>query len=429
MKEVVTMNVKETDRIAIIDRLVKKEIRQKHAAGLLGISIRQVRRLSRKYKAEGVQGLIHGLRGKESHRKVPQEQIDAAVAMMREKYADFRPTFAHEKLSELYGVTFSRETLRQAMIDVGLWIAKERKIVTLHQLRDRRDSLGEMVQVDGSPHDWFEGRAPKCTLLVFIDDATGKLLHLEFVKSESTQAYFAAVRHYLEKHGRPVTFYTDKHGVFRVNTTKGKTADTHDSNGLTQFGRAMEELAIGCIFANSAQAKGRVEKVNQTLQDRLVKEMRLRGINTMEAANQYVEEFMVSFNKKFSVVPKSPVNLHRPLLSTHNLDYILCEKDTRMLSKQLSISYENSIYQIQTERPTYAMRYAPVTVQKDSIGNIRILYKGQSLAYTIVKKQPRAEIVDSKHLNDAVNRISQSLGIGITIAETAVMPHRYQMAN
>lgn len=167
------------------------------------------------------------------------------------------------------------------MITVGLWIAKERTIVPLHQLRERRECLGELVQADGSPHDWLEGRAPKCTLLVFIDDATGKLLHLEFVTSESTHAYFSAVRHYLEKHGRPVTFYTDKNGVFRVNTTKGKTADTSDSNGLTQFGRAMEELAIACIFAESAEAKGRVERVNQTLQDRLVKEIRLKGISTM----------------------------------------------------------------------------------------------------------------------------------------------------
>jgi hypothetical protein len=290
-------------------------------------------------------------------------------------------------------------------------------------------SYTNLVQADGSPHDWFEGRAAKCTLLVFIDDATGKLLHLEFVKSESTHAYFSAVQHYLEKHGRPVTLYTDKNGVFRVNTTKGKTAGTTDNNGLTQFGRAMEELAIACIFAETAPAKGRVERVNQTLQDRLVKEMRLKGISTMDAANRYVEQYMEVFNRRFAVVPKSPVDMHRSLLSTHNLDEILCEKHTRMLSKQLSISYENTIYQIQTDRPTYAMRYAPVTVQKDIRGTIRIVYKGQSLAYAIISKQPKAEIVDSKNLNAAVDRISQSLSIGITTLETALIPQRYQTTN
>ncbi len=426
MKGIISMSGKEVDRITVLERLNKREIKQHHAAKLVGVSIRQIRRLAKRYKQQGAAGLVHMLRGKEGNRGLSKEEKNRMTNLIKTNYHDFGPTLACEKLDELHGIKHADETVRKLMISVGLWIAKERKIVRLHQLRERRECLGELVQADGSPHDWFEGRSEKCTLLVFIDDATGRLLHLEFVKSESTHAYFSAVRHYLEKHGRPVTFYTDKHGVFRVNTTKGKTADTSDSNGVTQFGRAMEELAIACIFAETAQAKGRVEKVNQTLQDRLVKEMRLRGISSMEAGNVYVEEFMQAFNRKFSVVPKSPVNMHRELLSTHNLDDILCEKHTRMLSKQLSISYENTIYQIQTDRPTYAMRYAPVTVQKDIQGSIRIVYKGQSLSYAIVKQQPKAEIVDSKHLNAAVDRISQSLGIGITIAETGLMPQRYQ---
>lgn len=417
MKEVIAMSTKEVERIGIFDRLYKKEIKQKHAAKLLGLTVRQVRRLSKRYKKEGAAGLVHRLRGKESHRKIVQEKIDAAIAVMREKYADFGPTFAHEKLSQLHGVTFSRERLRQAMVNAGLWIAKDRKLISLHQLRDRRECLGELVQADGSPHDWFEGRCKKCTLLVFIDDATGKLLHLEFVESESTQAYFSAVSHYLEKHGRPVTFYTDRHGVFRVNTTKGQSADASDSNGLTQFGRAMKELDIDCVFAQSAEAKGRVERVNQTLQDRLVKEMRLLGISGMEEGNVYLPAFIEQFDRKFSVVPKSPVDMHRPLLPTQNLDEILCEKYTRILSKQLSISYENKIYRIQTDRPSYALRHAPVTVEKDMHGAIRIVYKGQTFSYTIVTEQPKAEIVDSKQLNAAVDRLSARIGIPIVLTE------------
>ena len=417
MKGIISMSEQEVDRVGIMQRLAAKEIKQRHAAGLLHISIRQVKRLLRAYKAHGAKGLIHKGRGKTGNRALPQKEKNRMLDIIKTNYADFGPTLACEKLAEVHCMYRADETVRKLMIDAGLWIAKERKIVRLHQHRERRDCLGEMVQADGSPHDWFEGRSPSCTLLVFIDDATGKLLHLEFVQSESTHAYFAAVGHYLKKHGRPVVFYVDKHGVFRVNTTKGKTADTSDSNGLTQFGRAMTELAIGCIFADSAEAKGRVERVNQTLQDRLVKEMRLRGISTMEQGNRYVEEFMEQFNRKFAVIAKSPVNMHRPLLPTHNLNEILCEKHTRILSKQLSLSFENKIYQIQTDRPAYAMRHAPVTVQKDTVGSICITYKGKSLSYTIVKEQPRAEIVDSKHLNVAVDRLSARIGIPILIAE------------
>lgn len=417
MKGIISMSEQEVDRVGVMQRLAAKEIKQCHAAGLLHISIRQVKRLFRAYKAHGAKGLIHKGRGKTGNRALPQKEKNRMLDIIKTNYTDFGPTLACEKLAEVHGVHRADETVRRLMIDAGLWIAKERKIVRLHQLRERRDCLGEMVQADGSPHDWFEGRSPSCTLLVFIDDATGKLLHLEFVQSESTHAYFAAVGHYLKKHDRPVALYVDKHGVFRVNTTKGKTADTSDSNGLTQFGRAMTELAIGCIFADSAEAKGRVERVNQTLQDRLVKEMRLGGISTMEQGNRSVEEFMEQFNRKFAVIAKSQVNMHRPLLPTHNFNEILCEKHTRILSKQLSLSFENKIYQIQTDRPAYAMRHAPVTVQKNTVGSICITYKGKSLSYTIVKEQPRAEIVDSKHLNVTVDRLSARIGIPILIAE------------
>lgn len=415
MKGIISMSNKEADRVGIIQRLINHEIRQRHAAGILGISTRQVKRLVREYHRHGTAGLVHKGRGKVSNRAISEEEKKQMINIISNNYTDFGPTLAWEKLVENHGIKYSDETIRKLMIGAELWKSRKRRIVFLHQLRERRDCLGELVQLDGSPHDWFEGRFPKCTLLVFIDDATGKLLYLEFVKSESTFAYFRSVRRYLEKHGRPVTFYVDKHGVFRVNTTKGKSADTSDNNGLTQFGRAMTELGIGCIFAESAEAKGRVERVNQTLQDRLVKEMRLKGINNIEEGNNYLPEFMEIFNRKFAVVPKSPANMHRPLISAHNLDDILCLKYTRILSKQLSVSYGNRIYQIQTQRPTYAMRYAPVTVHEDVNGNIRIVYKGQSLTYATIKEQPKTETADSKYLNIAVDRISASLGIPIKV--------------
>lgn len=415
MKGVISMSNKEADRVGVIQRLVNREIRQRHAAGILGISTRQVKRLVREYRRHGTAGLVHKRRGKVSNRAIPEEEKKQMIDIISSNYADFGPTLAWEKLVECHGIKYSDETIRKLMTGAELWKARKRKIIHLHQLRQRRDCLGELVQADGSPHDWFEGRSPGCTLLVFIDDATGRLLHLEFTECESTAAYFKAVGRYLEKHGRPVTFYVDKHGVFRVNTTKGKSADTSDNNGLTQFGRAMTELGIGCIFAESAEAKGRVERVNQTLQDRLVKEMRLKGINTIEEGNKYLPEFIELFNRKFAVVPKSPANMHRPLLPVHNLNDILCLKYTRILSKQLSISYGNRIYQIQTKRPAYAMRFALVTVHEDINGSIKIVYKGQSLAYTIIREQPKIETADSKYLNIAVDKISACLGIPVKV--------------
>lgn len=422
MKGIITMSSKEADRIPILDRLMNKTMKQKQASKLLELSVRQIRRLVKKYRREGANGIVHILRGKTGNRKIERSVIKKATEIIRTNYSDFAPTLAHEKLKELHGITFCRETLRQAMIKEDLWKPKKKKKLILHQLRKRRDCLGELVQADGSPHDWFEGRSPYCTLLVFIDDATGKLLWLEFAPSESTASYFLAMRHYLSGNGKPLALYVDKHGVFRVNTTKAGTAGTGDSNGLTQFGRAMKELNIGIIYANSAEAKGRVEKANQTLQDRLVKEMRLKGINTMEEGNRYLPEFMDMYNRKFAVVPNSPVNMHRQLLPTENPDDILCHKYTRILSKQLTLSYGNKIYQIQTERPTYAMRCAPVTIVEDMEGNIMIYYKQQELTYTVFHRQPKSDIADSKQLNLAVDAIVKGCDIPVKAIKAPWIP-------
>jgi transposase len=410
MKGYITMSSKETPRIAVLDRLMNKEIKQKHAAQLLNLSVRQVRRILKQYKRDGAKGLVHKSRGSTSNHKITETEIIRSLELIKSYYHDFGPTLAHEKLVELHHVTFSRETLRLAMIKAHLWQPRQRKYVTLHPLRERRSCEGELVQLDGSSHDWFESRIPSlpmCTLLVFIDDATGKLKHLKFVRSESTASYFLATKEYLLLHGKPLSFYMDKHGVFRINITKGGSAETSDSHGLTQFGRAMEELAINMIFAESAEAKGRVERVNQTLQDRLVKEMRLKGISSVEEANQYLPQFIEVFNQKFTVVPKDKANLHRPLILQETLENILCEKHRRVLSKQLTISYKTRLYQITTDRPTYAMRYAPVEVRETTEGVITITYKGMQLNYTVIKQQPKADIVDSKQLNLTVDQLKK----------------------
>jgi hypothetical protein len=250
------------------------------------------------------------------------------------------------------------------------------------------------VQIDGSPHDWFEQRAPRCVLLVFIDDATSRLLHLQFVKSETTFAYFDATAQYLSLHGKPRAFYSDKFSVFRPTQREILRGEA-----ITQFARAMSELDIEIICANTPQAKGRVERVNQTLQDRLVKEMRLRGISSIEESNLYLPHFIESFNQKFAVVAASNTNAHRPLLAREDLKQILVVKESRVLSKNLTLSYNRVIYQIVTRRPAYTMRRATVIVCENSRAEISILYKGKKLDYCIYHKQPRqSEVKDSKQI-------------------------------
>lgn len=408
MKEIITMSTKEANRISVLEKLKTKHLKQGKAAWILGISVRQVRRLLVRYRRDGAAGITHQLRGIPSNNQADPNVLDGAIVAIKNRYHDFTVTLAHEKLVNHHDFPYSRETLRGAMMTVGLWHPKRQSSPVIHEIRERRASEGELVQADGSPHAWFENRGPACTLLVYIDDATGKLLHLEFVTSETTNAYFTATRQYLANHGKPLALYVDRHSVFRVNTTKALTARVEDSNGLTQFGRAMSELGIELIHANSPQAKGRVEKVNQTLQDRLVKELRLAGVSTMEEGNRFLPGFMADFNRKFAVLPKSPVNLHRNLLATDNLSHILIQRHTRRLSKQLTISYNNQVYQIMTDRPTYAMRHAAVSVHEDAQETITIWYKGAQLTYQMITKQPKSVIVDTKQVTVILDRIAQS---------------------
>ena len=323
--------------------------------------------------------------------------VQQALDLLKEKYADFGPTLAHEKLVEVHQLVISRESVRKIMIEEKLWKARRAKPATVHQLRERRACVGELIQIDGSDHAWFEERGERCTLyLVFIDDATGKLVELWFVAQETFFGYCEAARHYFERDGKPVAFYNDRHGIFRVNMPQ----PLGTTNGLTQFGRAMQELDIQIVCAHSPQAKGRVERVIQTLQDRLVKELRLRNLSTMEAGNAFLPEFRADFNRRFAVSPRSTHDAHRPLLPSDNLDLILTHQKRGVLSKNLTIQYHKIIYQIQTERPTYALQKAPVTLCETAQGAVTILYKNQALAYTIYKKLPhQAEVVDTKQLH------------------------------
>jgi len=364
----------------------------------LGVSVRHVKRLLKNYRREGAQGLVSKRRGRASNNRLSEESYQKALGLLKSKYEGFGPTLACEKLVEVEGVQISKERLRQLMIAEGLWKARKARKVEVHQMRSRRACLGELVQIDGSPHDWFEGRAPACSLLVFIDDATGKLGQLSFVKSESFFSYAQAARAYFERHGKPVAFYSDKHGIFRVNQPASGTTDA-----LTQFGRAMQQLGIQIICAHTPQAKGRVERAIQTMQDRLPKELRLRKISSWQEGNAFLPEFSADFNRRFAVQPRSALDVHRPLNEQDKLDQILTWQETRTLSKNLTIQFRKVVYQIQTQRPTYALRHAAVTVCLDAQENLAILYKGNPLDYSVFHRQAKqSEIVDTKQLNDAV---------------------------
>jgi hypothetical protein len=255
------------------------------------------------------------------------------------------------------------------------------------------------VQIDGSDHAWFEERGPQCTLLVYIDDATGQLLELWFVPDETFFTYCEATRHHIERYGKPLAYYSDKHGIFRVNQPR----PLGTTSGLTQFGRAMEELDIQIICANTPQAKGRIERANQTLQDRLVKELRLRGISDIEAGNAFLPEFREDLNRRFAVIPRSNHDAHRPLLPTENLDIILTHQKTGSLSKNLTVQFNHIVYQIQSDRPGYALRNAQVKICENAKGEVTILYSDKPLAYTLFHKPVRqAEIVDTKTLDQQI---------------------------
>jgi transposase len=388
------MSQKELSRVQVLRQLDEGRIKQRRAAEHLNLSVRQVKRLLKAYRRSGAEGLISKKRGHPSHNQLELEIKQQALELLQTRYADFGPTFAHEKLTEVHHLILGRETVRGLMIQAGLWHSRRQRRPVIHPLRERRPRLGELVQIDGSPHAWFEDRAPACTLLVFIDDATGRLLELFFTEAESTFSYFEAAEHYFRHFGKPLAFYNDKFSVFRATQPHPLSGP-----GVTQFTRAMHQLGIEVICANTPQAKGRVERVIQTLQDRLVRELRLRGISDMAAGNVYLPKFITEFDERFAKTPRDPEDAHRPLLAQDNLGRILTVQETRVLSKNLTLNYQNVIYQIQTARPTYALRNATVVVREDRSHEIAIDYRGKPLAYTVYHPAVhQAEILSSKQI-------------------------------
>lgn len=401
----IAMSERDLQRIEILSKVIAGRMTTVSAAHVLYLSERQVRRLLERIRTDGAASIRHKALGRPSNNRISDGVRDYAVALVGEHYADFGPTLAAEKLAERDGLRVSRETLRSWMVDAGLWLSRKQRR-TFHQPRLRREAYGELVQIDGSEHRWFEDRGPPCSLLVFVDDATGRLMQLRLVRSESTLTYFEALELYLKRHGAPIALYSDKHSVFRV-----AKKDAKGGQGMTQFGRALSELNIEILCANSSQAKGRVERMNRTLQDRLVKELRLADIDTMEAGNAFLPGFMEDYNKRFATVPARPEDLHRPLnLAPDRLVEILCKREQRYVGAQLTFSFERQRIMLEETEVTRGLvgRYVETYAYAD--GRLDVRWKGHSLPYRVFDKDQRvthAAITENKRLGDVLAYIKE----------------------
>lgn len=399
MSKNMDMTMEEVNRATVIGSLIEGDITPQIAASRLGVTTRQVRRLAVLFRAQGAAGLISQQRNRASNRQLDPALAQQALVELHAQYADFGPTLACEKLYERHGLKLSKEALRQLMIRAGIWHTREERRAAIHQMRAPRACLGELVQIDGSSHAWFEGRGLACTLLVFVDDATGRILQLHFAKTESTASYMAATKKYVVQHGRPMAFYADKAAVFR-HPTKCQTQ--------TQFHRAVNELGIKLICANSPEAKGRVERMNKTLQDRLVKEMRLDGISTIDAANAWSEEFIQAYNARFAVVARNPLNLHRRQCADEQLDVTLTWQDKRKVTRSLSLQYGSKLFILRDSDAARRCIGRFVKVHTYQCGKTEVRSGQDVLAYTTMAprvKAGRPVEVDAKNIDAAVDEV------------------------
>lgn len=396
---VVAMSHGELSRYDTLQRVERRELRVEDAAALIGLSRRQIFRLLSRVRSGGPEALISWKRGRPSNRRYDDAFRNRVIAIIREHYHDFGPTLAAEYLLDRHGIGISHETLRLWMMAAGLWKDRAARRPRVYQPRYRRDCRGELIQVDGSKHWWFEDRGPQSTLLVFIDDATSELMHLKMVESENTFAYMDATREYIEAHGKPVAFYSDKHSVFR-NTSASARGD-----GMTHFGRAVDALNIEIICANSPQAKGRVERANGTLQDRLVKAMRLEGIASIAEANAFLPGYMARHNQRFARAPFDPRDLHRPLADHDDLEAVMVWREERKVTASLTLRYNKVVFILEPSEISQALALKRVMVCEYPDGRVEIQHDGRSLPYRVfdkIRRVNQAAIVDNERLGAAL---------------------------
>lgn len=380
-EDIIMVRQGELKRLHVIQKVMEKVIQQVEASAILSLSTRQIGRIVKRIRIEGEKGIIHRSRGKPSNRRIPSKMRDKVIKLYRRQYGDFGPTLACEKLFERDGIGISDETLRRWLLEAGDW-QRIRKSRGHRQWRERKHHPGEMVQMDGSHHDWFEGRGPRCVLMGYIDDATGKVFG-RFYEYEGTIPAMESFRRYLQRNGLPLSVYLDRHTTYK-STAKATVQDELDNTQpLSEFERALKELGVKVIHAHSAQAKGRIERLFRTFQDRLVKEMRLRGIQTIEGANDFLEEYLPLYNRRFAVCPQGKEDLHRPVDKGMNLDTILCIKTERTLRNDFTVAHNHQLYQIEDK-----IRGTQVMVQEGLDGSLVMTYKGQRVRFREITTRP-----------------------------------------
>lgn len=380
-KDILVMSRKEARRLYVLRKVMEGELKQVEAAGMLSMSTRQIRRIVERIRDEGDKGVIHKLRGEESNRKTAYKVKDKIIRLYRKKYEGFGPTLAAEKFHELDGIAVSDETLRLWLTESGDW-KKARKRLCHRQWRERRAHQGEMVQIDGSKHDWFEGRGPKCVLMGYIDDASGKAFG-RFYEYEGTKPAMDSFMRYTQGYGLPLSIYLDRHTTYK---SPKKEISGDDKESLSQFERAMEELGVEVIHAYSPQAKGRIERLFGTLQDRLVKELRLKGVKSIDEANVFLETYLSEYNSRFTVEPRETADLHRKVSKGLNLQSILCIKTERRLNNDFTVAYDNKFYQIEEKIKT-----ATVIVEERLDGTMVITHNGLVLACKELPERPKKQ--------------------------------------
>ena len=389
MDEVLTMSNRDIDRLRVIRNVLDKKLTQLEAADILDIGDRQVRRLCVEVRSRGNRGILHGLLGRPSNHQSDPERLGMALSALHNPlWEGFGPTFAQQKLEAFYDIVFSDKTVCKWMSKTGLWQTRHHK--AKHRAwRERRSCVGMLIQLDGSDHDWFEGRGPRCALLVYIDDATSRILHAEFVQVEDTLNLMRSTKTYLLSHGRPVAFYVDKDSIYNVNRQATIDEELRDIHPITQFTRAMGELGIEVILAHSPQAKGRVERGFDTHQDRLVKELRLAGISSMEAGNAFLRDFYVDdHNARYAIAPANGADAHRPLLANHRLDQILSQRTERSIGNDYTLRFQKRFFQLLEEQPVRVRPKDKVEIEIRLDGSTHLRAKGSYLRFKPIEKRP-----------------------------------------
>jgi len=377
----VIMSVKELRRLHVIHQVIEKEMTQVEASGLLGLTDRQIRRISKRVREVGDGGIAHRSRGKPSNRAIDGEIKARVLKAYGTTYADFGPTLASEKLSEREGIPISDETLRLWLLQAGVTHFKRRKRPH-RQWRERKAHAGELIQMDGSHHTWFEDRGPACVLMAYIDDASGRV-SARFYAYEGTIPAMDSFKRYIKRYGLPLAVYADKHSTYKSPAEPTLTEQLEGQEPMSQFERSLSELGVEMIHAHSPQAKGRIERLFKTFQDRLIKEMRLAGIGTMEEANRFLVGYLPIYNRRFSSPPAQAANLHRRLPKGWDLNRVLCIKTERALRNDFTVAHNRMLYQVQDN-----LRAQRVMVEERLDGTIRITHQGRRLRYHAITTRP-----------------------------------------